>query len=373
MRSSAAARRRSADTLRAARTTPAATRSSPTTVAAIGIARSARARPRASGSPHARPSCCPSSYFHVVYTLPAELRDIAYQNKRVIYDLLMKAAAETTLHDRRRSQASRRPHRHHRGAAHVGLGDDASSARAHDRAGRRTVGRWQQVDRIASRTSSCTSTCSAPVPRQAAGAAHRGARRRPPAVLRHASRRSPTRKHSSGSWRRCAGSSGSSTARSRSRGPEQVLRYLSRYTHRVAISNRRLVAADDGGVVVPLEGLPHRRPRTLEDDDARRRTSSSGASCMHVLPKGFHRIRHYGLFANGNRTESIARARELLAVAPPPPKPEPSQRRRRRAARAADTVPVLRRTHARHRGVRARLRAEASADTDAAVIRIDTS
>jgi hypothetical protein len=45
---------------------------------------------------------------------------------------------------------------------------------------------------------------------------------------------------------------------------------------------------------------------------------------LHVLPKGFHRIRHYGLFANGNRTESVARARELLAVAPPP-KPEPAK------------------------------------------------
>ena len=44
---------------------------------------------------------------------------------------------------------------------------------------------------------------------------------------------------------------------------------------------------------------------------------------LHVLPKGFHRIRHYGLFANGNRTDNIARARALLAVAPPPPKPEP--------------------------------------------------
>ena len=46
---------------------------------------------------------------------------------------------------------------------------------------------------------------------------------------------------------------------------------------------------------------------------------------LHVLPKGFHRIRHYGLFANGNRAEAIARARELLAVSPPPPKPEPAK------------------------------------------------
>ena len=92
---------------------------------------------------------------------------------------------------------------------------------------------------------------------------------------------------------------------------------------------------------------------------------------MHVLPKGFHRIRHYGLFANGNRAENIAQARELLAVAPPA-RPEP-EAAARRAARAAASVSVLRRTHDHHRDLRARLRAEAPANTDAGAIRIDTS
>jgi hypothetical protein len=105
-------------------------------------------------------------------------------------------------------------------------------------------------------------------------------------------------------------------------GPEQVLRYLSRYTHRVAISNRRLVAADDGGVSFRwkdyrIDGPKRWKTMTLLPSEFIRRF------LLHVLPKGFHRIRHYGLFANGNRTEAIARARELLAVAPPPPKPEP--------------------------------------------------
>src|SRR5437899_6982843 len=63
----------------------------------------------------------PVGYFHVVYTVPAPIADDAYQNKRVIYDLLMKAAAETHAHDRSRSQASGCPHWHHCSAAHLGL------------------------------------------------------------------------------------------------------------------------------------------------------------------------------------------------------------------------------------------------------------
>jgi hypothetical protein len=107
-------------------------------------------------------------------------------------------------------------------------------------------------------------------------------------------------------------------------GPQAVLRYLSRYTHRVAISNRRLVAADDGGIAFRwkdyrVEGRDRWKTMSLNPHEFIRRF------LLHVLPKGFHRIRSYGLFANGNRTENIARARELLAVPPPPPKPEPSE------------------------------------------------
>ena len=104
-------------------------------------------------------------------------------------------------------------------------------------------------------------------------------------------------------------------------GPRQVLRYLSRYTHRVAISNRRLVAADDGGVSFRwkdyrIEGTGRWKTMTLAPHEFIRRF------LIHVLPMGFHRIRHYGLFANGNRAESIAKARELLAVATPHTEPE---------------------------------------------------
>ena len=82
---------------------------------------------------------------------------------------------------------------------------------------------------------------------------------------------------------------------------------------------------------------------------------------MHVLPKGFHRIRHYGLFANGNRAANIARARELLAV-PPRSKAARDARSRSRptsTARAAASMPLLRRPHDHHRDLRARLPAEA--------------
>jgi hypothetical protein len=96
-------------------------------------------------------------------------------------------------------------------------------------------------------------------------------------------------------------------------GPRQVLRYLSRYTHRIAISNRRLVSADENGVTFKykdyrIEGPARYKTMTLATDEFIRRF------LIHVLPKGFHRIRHYGLLANGNRSENIAHARELLAV-----------------------------------------------------------
>ncbi|CAN7726380.1 IS91 family transposase [Variovorax paradoxus] len=94
-------------------------------------------------------------------------------------------------------------------------------------------------------------------------------------------------------------------------GPEAVLAYLSRYTHRVAISNSRLVAMDEQGVTFRwkdyrAKGRTRRKTMTLDADEFMRRF------VLHVLPGGFHRIRHYGLLANGNRTANLARIRELL-------------------------------------------------------------
>ena len=98
-------------------------------------------------------------------------------------------------------------------------------------------------------------------------------------------------------------------------GPQAVLAYLSRYTHRVAISNRRLISADETGVTFRwkdyrIEGPGRYKTMMLSTHEFIRRF------LIHVLPKGVHRIRHYGLFANGHRVANIARARELLAVPP---------------------------------------------------------
>ncbi len=106
-------------------------------------------------------------------------------------------------------------------------------------------------------------------------------------------------------------------------GPEQVLAYLSRYTHRVAISNSRLVALDDRGVTFRWKDYrAHGRTRyktmTLATEEFMRRF------LLHVLPSGFHRIRHYGLLANGNRKNHIATARELLHQPPPEPPARPT-------------------------------------------------
>jgi hypothetical protein len=99
-------------------------------------------------------------------------------------------------------------------------------------------------------------------------------------------------------------------------GPDAVLAYLSRYTHRVAISNSRLIRIDDNAVTFKVkdyrrEGPDRHKTMTLATAEFIRRF------LIHVLPKGLHRIRHYGLFANGNRVANIARARQLLDAPPP--------------------------------------------------------
>jgi Putative transposase len=94
-------------------------------------------------------------------------------------------------------------------------------------------------------------------------------------------------------------------------GPKAVLAYLSRYTHRVAISNQRLIACDEHGVTFRwkdyrVHGRSRYKTMTLSTDEFMRRF------LLHVLPSGFHRIRHYGLLANPGRAQNIATARELL-------------------------------------------------------------
>lgn len=99
-------------------------------------------------------------------------------------------------------------------------------------------------------------------------------------------------------------------------GPAQVLAYLSRYTHRVAIANSRLVEITEQTVAFRWKDYRHHgktKFMTLEADEFIRRF------LQHTLPDGFHRIRHYGFLANGQRAAKIALCRKLLAV----PSPEP--------------------------------------------------
>jgi hypothetical protein len=94
-------------------------------------------------------------------------------------------------------------------------------------------------------------------------------------------------------------------------GPEQVLKYLSRYTHRIAISNRRLVAMDDETVTFKYKDYArNNQPRTmtLDGEEFLRRF------LLHAVPRGFVRIRHFGLLANCVRTQSLIDCRRLLAV-----------------------------------------------------------
>ena len=96
-------------------------------------------------------------------------------------------------------------------------------------------------------------------------------------------------------------------------GPQAVLAYLSRYTHRVAIANSRLIACDRSRVIFRwkdyrAEGRERQKVMALATAEFIRRF------LIHVLPHGFHRIRHYGLLASGTRADNIAQARRLLDV-----------------------------------------------------------
>jgi hypothetical protein len=98
-------------------------------------------------------------------------------------------------------------------------------------------------------------------------------------------------------------------------GPAQVLKYLSRYTHRVAVSNRRLVWVDDRSVTFRFKDYAHgNRPRTMTLDAA----EFLRRFLLHAVPRGFMRIRHFGLLANRVRAKNLATCRRLLASPPPP-------------------------------------------------------
>jgi hypothetical protein len=265
----------------------------------------------------------PVGYFHVVFTLPAEIADVAFQNKAAIYDLLFQAASETMLRI-----AADPKHLGARIGITAVLHTWGSALTHHPHVHMVVPGGGIALDDqrwIASRPAFL-------LPVRVLGKLFRGvflsrllalydagrlvffgglaplADRR--AFLRHLA---PVRKKR---W--------AVYAKPPFAGPEAVLAYLSRYTHRVAISNRRLVAFDDAGVTFRYkdyrrDGGQRQRVMTLATDEFIRRF------LLHVLPRGFHRIRHYGLLASSARKASLARARELLAVSPPPDGDVPDQ------------------------------------------------
>jgi putative transposase/transposase-like zinc-binding protein len=258
----------------------------------------------------------PLPYYHVVFTLPAAIGAIAWQNKAEVYGLLFKAASETMLtiaadpkHLGARigmtavlhtwgSALTHHPHVHMIVPA-GGLSLDGQRfiscrrrfflpVRVLSRLFRRLV-----LERLAAAYEQGRLILEGSLARLTSPAAFA-------AVLK------PLRRTN---W--------FVYAKRPFAGPKAVLAYLSRYTHRVAISNTRLIAYDERGVTFRYkdyraDGVARRKVMTLAADEFIRRF------LLHILPKGFHRIRHYGLFANTGRAANLARLRELLGSAPPP-------------------------------------------------------
>ena len=252
----------------------------------------------------------PLAYYHVVFSLPAQVADIAFQNKAVVYDILFKAASETLLtiaadpkHLGARigltavlhtwgSALTHHPHVHCI-VPGGGLSPDGQSwvscrprfflpVRVLSRLFRRVF-----LDKLAAAHAEGRLVffgALAPLADRAAFAARLAPLRRAEWVV---------------------------YAKRPFAGPEQVLAYLARYTHRVAISDSRLVSMDDKGVTFRWkdyrqDGSARRKLMTLAPGEFIRRF------LIHVLPSGFHRIRHYGLFANTGRAANLAKARALL-------------------------------------------------------------
>jgi len=265
----------------------------------------------------------PVPYFHVVYTLPAEIAAIAYQNKAVVYDLLFRASAETTL-----TIAADPKHLGARIGFMSVLHTWGSALTHHPHVHMVVPGGGLSAD--GSRWIACRPRYFLTV--EVLSALFRRLFLKMLVAAHHAGRlqffgdlvRLTDKAAFKAYLRPLREIDWVVYAKEPFAGPRQVLRYLSRYTHRIAISNRRLVSAGENDVAFRykdyrVEGPARYKTMTLATDEFIRRF------LIHVLPKGFHRIRHYGLLAKSNRAASLARARELLAVPSPAKEPEPSE------------------------------------------------
>src|SRR5437870_89169 len=262
----------------------------------------------------------PVPYFHVVFTLPARIAAIAYQNKAVVYDLLFRAAAETVL-----TIAADPKHLGARIGITAVLHTWGSTMTHHPHVHMIVPGGGISLD--GSRWLSCRPRFFLPVPvfsKLFRGlmlgkllAAHKAGQLKFFGQHAHLADRKAFAAYLAPLRRR----KWYLYSKPPFGGPEAVLAYLSRYTHRVAISNRRLIAFDQNGVTFKYkdyraDGRARYKVMTLATGEFIRRF------LIHVLPKGFHRIRHYGLFAKASCADNIARARELLAV--PKPQADPT-------------------------------------------------
>ena len=252
----------------------------------------------------------PVEYYHVVFTLPGPISDIAYQNKTVLYNLLFKAAAETLL-----TIAADPKHLGARLGVTMVLHTWGSTMTHHPHVHCIVPGGGLSGD--GQQWIACRPGFFLPV--------------------RVLSRRFRRRFLDKLSEAHCAGELsffGEHAALAETKaftawlapwrqrewvvyakrpfaGPAAVLAYLSRYTHRVAIANSRLIAVDEHGVTFKYKDYRHKgrtryKTMRLDTDEFIRRF------LLHVLPSGLHRIRHYGLFANATRKENLAQARERL-------------------------------------------------------------
>ena len=254
----------------------------------------------------------PVEYYHVVFTLPAPLSALAYTNKEIMYGLLFDIAADTL-----RTIAADRKHLGARIGATLVLHTWGSALTHHPHVHGIVPGGGLALD--ADRWVPCRHGFFLPV-----RVLSRLFRRRFLEALSAAHGRGQVQCF--GEFAHLAQSSAFAGwlaplrqiewvvyAKRPFAGPESVLAYLSRYTHRVAISNSRLVSMDERGVTFRwkdyrAEGRTRHKLMTLSATEFMRRF------LLHVLPSGFHRIRHYGLLANPRRKQNIAAARTLLHV-----------------------------------------------------------
>jgi hypothetical protein len=256
----------------------------------------------------------PVGYFHVVFTLPAEIAQIAFYNKAVVYNLLFRAASQTMM-----TIAADPKHLGVRIGITAVLHSWGSAMTHHPHVHMIVPGGGISPDG----QSWISSRPAFLLPVRVLGSLFRRLFLTQLLALHNAGKLAFFGKLAQLADRRAFLRYLSPVRKKRwvvyakppFAGPEAVLAYLSRYTHRVAISNSRILGIDRNGVRLRYKdyrrsGPDRQQVMTLPTDEFIRRF------LLHVLPSGFHRIRHYGLLASSGRKANIARARELLAVTP---------------------------------------------------------